>query len=92
MGEILAFSRFFYHALSYFKYFFYLKVTLKILLTKPEDGVKNKEGTLRLSVQPLRLNIDQDSIYFLKTFFSEISEDDSSQFTSQQSEGKKLKS
>ena len=48
---------------------------MKLLLTKPEDGVKNKEGTLRISVQPVRLNIDQDSLFFLKNYFTEMADD-----------------
>eukprot|EP00794_Sanderia_malayensis_P020264 gene20264-22250_t len=59
--------------------------TLKILLTKPEDKVKNREGTLRLSVQPLRLNIDQDALFFLKAFFSEISDEQLTSFSNQPS-------
>jgi len=50
-------------------------VTMKLLLTKPEDGVKNKEGSLRMSVQPIRLNIDQDTMFFIKQFFTELSDD-----------------
>lgn len=50
-------------------------MTLKLLLTKPEDGVKNKEGSLRISVQPVRLNIDQDALFFVKKFFTELSHD-----------------
>ena len=48
---------------------------MKLLLTKPEDGVKNKEGSLRMSVQPIRLNIDQDTMFFIKQFFTELSDD-----------------
>ncbi|XP_065067241.1 autophagy-related protein 2 homolog B-like [Rhopilema esculentum] len=48
-------------------------ITVKLLLTKPEDDVKNKEGTLRISLQPIRLNVDQDALFFMKNFFTEIS-------------------
>ena len=48
---------------------------MKLLLTKPEDRVKNKEGSLRISIQPIRLNIDQDALFFVKQFFTELSDE-----------------
>ena len=63
---------------------------MKLLLTKPEDGVKNQEGTLRISVQPLRFNVDQDAMFFLKSFFTEISDDGSKQLANNPPDGMML--
>ncbi|XP_047132306.1 autophagy-related protein 2 homolog B isoform X1 [Hydra vulgaris] len=48
-------------------------ITVKFLVTKPEDNARSEEASLRVSLQPLRLNIDQDALFFLKNFFAEVS-------------------
>lgn len=48
-------------------------VTIKLLVSKPEDEARSEEASLRVSLQPLRLNVDQESLFFLKDFFAEIS-------------------
>uniref|UniRef100_K1RSP2 Autophagy-related protein 2 n=1 Tax=Magallana gigas TaxID=29159 RepID=K1RSP2_MAGGI len=47
-------------------------VYIKALHKRPDPSVKTEECSLRVSLQPLRLNIDQDSLFFLKKFFTEI--------------------
>ena len=61
---------------------------MKLLLTKPEDDVKNKEGTLRISLQPIRLNIDQEALFFMKNFFTEISGENQAKHSSSAPDGK----
>jgi len=47
-------------------------ILLKMLYVRPDAGLKAQECNLRVSIQPLRLNVDQDALFFLRTFFSEI--------------------
>ncbi|XP_022329168.2 autophagy-related protein 2 homolog B-like [Crassostrea virginica] len=47
-------------------------VYIKAVHKRPDPSVKTEECSLRVSLQPLRLNIDQDSLFFLKKFFIEI--------------------
>ncbi|XP_062614499.1 autophagy-related protein 2 homolog B-like [Saccostrea cucullata] len=47
-------------------------VYVKAVHKRPDPSVKTEECSLRVSLQPLRLNIDQDSLFFLKKFFTEI--------------------
>lgn len=46
---------------------------VKLLQIRPEGVDAPLENKLRISLQPLRLNIDQDTLYFLTNFFAEIS-------------------
>ncbi|XP_020613758.1 autophagy-related protein 2 homolog A-like [Orbicella faveolata] len=47
-------------------------VLLKMLYIRPDPGLTAQECNLRVSIQPLRLNVDQDALFFLRNFFSEI--------------------
>ncbi|KAM6157924.1 autophagy-related protein 2 homolog A isoform 1-T1 [Rhynchocyon petersi] len=47
-------------------------LTIKALHVAPTVSLEDPECCLRVSLMPLRLNVDQDALFFLKDFFSSL--------------------
>ncbi|XP_075401574.1 autophagy-related protein 2 homolog A isoform X2 [Tenrec ecaudatus] len=47
-------------------------LTIKALHVAPTTSLRTPECCLRVSLMPLRLNVDQDAIFFLKDFFTSL--------------------
>ncbi|XP_077993352.1 autophagy-related protein 2 homolog A-like [Glandiceps talaboti] len=47
---------------------------IKALHIRPDPALPREECCLRVAIQPLRLNIDQDALFFLREFFAALSE------------------
>lgn len=52
-----------------------MQVTIKSVIMRSDPKLNAQECCLKVSLLPLRLNIDQDSVLFLYDFFNEISGD-----------------
>ncbi|XP_028410274.1 autophagy-related protein 2 homolog B-like [Dendronephthya gigantea] len=48
-------------------------ISIKMLGLRPDDGLSSQEGCLRVSLKPLRLNIDQDTLQFIINFCKDLS-------------------
>lgn len=54
-----------------------LQVSIKAVHLRPDPKHPAQECQLKVSILPLRLNIDQDALFFLYRFFTDIADDKS---------------
>ena len=52
---------------------FFAQLSLKLVFVRPDLNDPLEEGSVRISVLPVRVNLDQDTAYFLHNFFLDIS-------------------
>lgn len=67
----------YYYFIRFYKTFFiiFLKIVIKANHIRPDPKLNTQECCLKVSILPLRFNIDQDSLMFLIAFFSELGGD-----------------
>ncbi|XP_050294529.1 autophagy-related protein 2 homolog A isoform X2 [Anthonomus grandis grandis] len=50
-------------------------ILIKALHVRPDPKIKREECDLKISILPIRLNIDQDALFFMINFFKELGSD-----------------